>query len=348
MSVSVETPPSPITPVTPNPPLSTIPESLTTAPTPGISQPPPTASDDAGTPSSHRASKTSSQPASEAPITFKKEDHPMPWKDPSFAQKYKTAEIVTGHFARKLIEQTGLLATATANPPDPEKTSSSLAGEATGLTPLRILDNACGTGVVSKILYEGLDEERKKGLEVVCGDFSESMVEFVFKRINEEGWEGARGAVVDAQVRTSTSFFPLTSKSSFYLFLTWRTSLASLSFLFTPVNYGEPFTKRLIHWPGEQKTDLPDNHFTHVITNFAIMGMPDGIGALKGIILSHQLYYPHHPTNKINLPQQNATASFNLPASSPSPPGLTPAGSPTSGPPSQPFPAPLLSPLTPP
>ncbi|KAL9043447.1 MAG: hypothetical protein Q9214_003368, partial [Letrouitia sp. 1 TL-2023] len=199
MSLSVENPPSPITPVTPNPPLSTIPESITTAPTPGISKPPPTASDDAGTMNSPRTSETSSQPATEEPITFKKEDNPMPWKDAGFAQKYKTAEIVTGHFARKLIEQTGLLAAAAAKPSDPEKASSPAAGEATGLTPLRILDNACGTGVVSKILYEGLDEERKKGLEVLCGDFSESMVEFVFKRINEEGWEGARGAVVDAQ-----------------------------------------------------------------------------------------------------------------------------------------------------
>ncbi|KAL9610126.1 MAG: hypothetical protein Q9167_005146, partial [Letrouitia subvulpina] len=198
MSLPVETPPSPITPATPNPPLSTIPESLTTAPTPSISQPPPTASNDTGTTSSPRASETSSQPATEEPITFKKDDHPMPWKDAGFAQKYKTAEIVTGHFARKLIEQTGLLGAA-VQPSDPEKSSSPSAGEATGLAPLRILDNACGTGVVSKILYEGLDEERKQGLEVVCGDFSESMVEFVFKRINEEAWEGARGAVVDAQ-----------------------------------------------------------------------------------------------------------------------------------------------------
>lgn len=155
----------------------------------------------------------------------------MPWKDAGFAQKYKTAEIVTGHFARKLIEQTGILATAAANPSDSEKVSSPAAREATGLTPLRILDNACGTGVVSKILYEGLDEERKKGLEVVCGDFSESMVEFVFKRINEEGWEGARGAVVDAQVRAFISFSLLKSKSPSHQFSSHGKHLLSHTYL---------------------------------------------------------------------------------------------------------------------
>ena len=62
-----------------------------------------------------------------------------------------------------------------------------------------VLDNACGTGIVSKRLWEILDEQGRVGLRLVCGDFSPSMVEWTRVRSGEEGW-GARVEVVDAMV----------------------------------------------------------------------------------------------------------------------------------------------------
>jgi len=103
------------------------------------------------------------------------------FNDPKIGERYKSVERATGHFARSLLRQAGL-------------------PQAANKTPLVILDNACGTGVVSAQLYEMLDEDRQAKMEVICGDYSEQMVRFVRQRIEENGWKGATAQVVDAQV----------------------------------------------------------------------------------------------------------------------------------------------------
>jgi ubiquinone/menaquinone biosynthesis C-methylase UbiE len=97
------------------------------------------------------------------------------------AQLYEGAENITGPHARLLLEQAGL-----------SKTQS----------PLVILDNACGTGVVSSYLYDSdlLDVGTKDNLQLTCGDFSESMVQAVKERIERSHWKGAKAQIVDAQV----------------------------------------------------------------------------------------------------------------------------------------------------
>lgn len=114
--------------------------------------------------------------------THKKPDD---WASSYFRQedmgrRYKNAEIITGAFARTLIEKAGLL--------EPEQGS------------LAILDNACGTGVVTNALHALLDQETKERMDLLCGDFSEPMLETLSKRIADNGWERTKARSVDAQV----------------------------------------------------------------------------------------------------------------------------------------------------
>lgn len=103
------------------------------------------------------------------------------FNDPQIGERYKGVERATGPFARSLLQQTGL-------------------PQAANNAPLVILDNACGTGVISAQLYEMLDEDRRAKVQVICGDYSEQMVRAVRQRIEESGWKGATARLVDAQV----------------------------------------------------------------------------------------------------------------------------------------------------
>ncbi|RPD55703.1 S-adenosyl-L-methionine-dependent methyltransferase [Lentinus tigrinus ALCF2SS1-7] len=128
----------------------------------------------------------------------------MDWQDPETAKKYKEkAETLTGPFALQLVRQCGL-------------------DRVDGSSELVILDNACGTGIVTHHIYETLSPAAKAKLQVVCGDLSPWMVKSVQERIGQNGWAGASAKVVDA----------------------WR-------------------------------MDLPSNHFTHVLTNFALTDFAD-------------------------------------------------------------------------
>ncbi|TFK81140.1 S-adenosyl-L-methionine-dependent methyltransferase [Polyporus arcularius HHB13444] len=127
----------------------------------------------------------------------------MEWQSPDIAKKYKAGEVLTGPFALHAIRQSGL-------------------DKADGSEELVVLDNACGTGVVTLNLYETLSPAAKAKLEVLCGDFSPGMVKSVQERIEQNGWTGASAKPVDAQ-----------------------------------------------------RMDLPSNHYTHVFTNFALVGVAD-------------------------------------------------------------------------
>ncbi|KAF8816068.1 S-adenosyl-L-methionine-dependent methyltransferase [Phlegmacium glaucopus] len=83
----------------------------------------------------------------------------------SFAKDYTIAERATGPPARTLLLQAGLLSESIHSDSD-----------------YTILDNACGTGVVTAALYETFKGKEGK-LNLVCGDFSAQMVEFVKERI---------------------------------------------------------------------------------------------------------------------------------------------------------------------
>lgn len=98
----------------------------------------------------------------------------------SNARRYKPTERITGPFARNLIQQVGVLQA--------------------DIGPLIVLDNACGTGIVSSELYEMLDESARNSLQLTCGDISEGMVQAVQERIVDSDWKGAKAQFVDSQV----------------------------------------------------------------------------------------------------------------------------------------------------
>lgn len=102
--------------------------------------------------------------------------------DPKIARNFKAMEPTVSPFARALILQ--------AFHQDVDNIRK----------PLTILDNACGTGIISEQLFDILGESTKKGMKLVCGDLSEVMVNYVKEKIEEKGWKNAEARVVDAMV----------------------------------------------------------------------------------------------------------------------------------------------------
>ncbi|KAJ6013872.1 hypothetical protein N7540_008463 [Penicillium herquei] len=105
------------------------------------------------------------------------------FNDPNFIKSYENGERVTGTFAEVLIEQSGIVASSRA---DPE------------CSPV-ILDNACGTGVVSSILHRDIDDHVKGNWKLTCGDLAEGMLEYARRRIQREKWINSDVKTVDIQ-----------------------------------------------------------------------------------------------------------------------------------------------------
>lgn len=105
------------------------------------------------------------------------------FKSEAFAAQYKVAEAFTGPFGQSLIEQTKLLEDAKARPDQP----------------LFVLDNACGTGIISSLLNEKLDSSIKRKWKLTCGDISTPLLEYTGRRMKEEDWQNAETKVVNAQ-----------------------------------------------------------------------------------------------------------------------------------------------------
>ncbi|KAI4272855.1 MAG: hypothetical protein L6R38_006493 [Xanthoria sp. 2 TBL-2021] len=94
-------------------------------------------------------------------------------------RRYRNAEVVTAPFGRSLIEKAGLLSPNLDN--------------------ITILDNACGTGVVSSALHEMMPLSTKGRMKLTMGDFSEPMLKVARERCEAEGWVHTEGRIVDAQ-----------------------------------------------------------------------------------------------------------------------------------------------------
>ncbi|KAJ7248968.1 S-adenosyl-L-methionine-dependent methyltransferase [Mycena rebaudengoi] len=78
--------------------------------------------------------------------------------------------------AKALLAQSGLLASPSPN--------------------VVVLDNACGSGVITRLLFDTIGNDR--GVRVVCGDLEERMIQFVSERIKANAWN-AEAKIVDAQ-----------------------------------------------------------------------------------------------------------------------------------------------------
>lgn len=125
-------------------------------------------------PSTNQSENESSAP------TKQKDWNESYFKQKDMARRYKNAEVITGPFAKTLIQQAGLL-------------------DANDVSQLTILDNACGTGVVAAAIHDLLDSSTKKRMKLTCGDFSEPMLQAVKERIEENGWNNTEARMVDAQ-----------------------------------------------------------------------------------------------------------------------------------------------------
>ncbi|KAF8146335.1 hypothetical protein K438DRAFT_1781110 [Mycena galopus ATCC 62051] len=86
-------------------------------------------------------------------------------------------EEITGVVAKAMLEQSGLL-------PTPPKNA-------------QVLDNACGGGVVTSILFNVIG--KNSDVHIVCGDLEEYVVNSTAEHIKANGWN-AEATVADAQV----------------------------------------------------------------------------------------------------------------------------------------------------
>jgi hypothetical protein len=66
--------------------------------------------------------------------------------------------------------------------------------------PFKLLENACGLGVVAPVLQQIIKPEVLKKSSILCGDFSDQAIEMVKNRIAREGWLNTEATTVDAQV----------------------------------------------------------------------------------------------------------------------------------------------------
>ncbi|KAK4151020.1 S-adenosyl-L-methionine-dependent methyltransferase [Chaetomidium leptoderma] len=66
-------------------------------------------------------------------------------------------------------------------------------------TPFKLLENACGAGVVAPVLQQTVKPEVLKQSSIVCGDFSDQVIGLAKRRMESEGWINTEVTKVDAQ-----------------------------------------------------------------------------------------------------------------------------------------------------
>ena len=103
------------------------------------------------------------------------------WENKSTVSWFQKAEVCVLPTSIGLVRHAGLL----------DRTDSN------SDTSLTILDNACGTGVITSLLQK--ESHLKDRCEITCADLSSAMVDAVKIRMVEESWKGVIAVVADAQ-----------------------------------------------------------------------------------------------------------------------------------------------------
>jgi SAM-dependent methyltransferase len=67
-------------------------------------------------------------------------------------------------------------------------------------SPVKILDLACGTGAVVKEIYDAVPREKWPEVNILAGDTSDPMLEFLHERAEMQGWSGVETRKVDGGV----------------------------------------------------------------------------------------------------------------------------------------------------
>jgi ubiquinone/menaquinone biosynthesis C-methylase UbiE len=110
------------------------------------------------------------------------------WKDKASAEKYARAELATRPFADLLVQTSKLPA---ARPEDE----------------VYVIDIAAGTGAVEAAIYDALPKEKLDTVKVLGTDLSQSMLDYLEARGEQEGWEGLETKIVDGTVSLVWSAF---------------------------------------------------------------------------------------------------------------------------------------------
>ncbi|EXJ73500.1 uncharacterized protein A1O5_03261 [Cladophialophora psammophila CBS 110553] len=95
-----------------------------------------------------------------------------------FDKMFSQADSIMGLFADMLLQH--------ASFPPSDKTQ------------LIVLDQACGSGVVSSHIMSKLSQEAKPSLDLTCADISDAMISNVARRINASGWTNVTAVKADA------------------------------------------------------------------------------------------------------------------------------------------------------
>ena len=90
------------------------------------------------------------------------------FNDPQFVKMYKMGEKFTGTWARELLER------------------AHFKDDLSKMQKLVVLDNACGTGIVSAKLMAMADDSAASKVDLTCADFSDAMLDVIKKRIETE------------------------------------------------------------------------------------------------------------------------------------------------------------------
>ncbi|OQV00420.1 Methyltransferase domain-containing protein [Cladophialophora immunda] len=99
--------------------------------------------------------------------------------DPAqFDKMFSQADRIMGPFAEVLLRQANF-------PP-------------VGDSRLVVLDQACGSGVVSSHIMSRLSTEGKSRLDLTCADISDAMISNVSRRIETSGWDNVSAVKADA------------------------------------------------------------------------------------------------------------------------------------------------------
>ncbi|OAP55406.1 hypothetical protein AYL99_10379 [Fonsecaea erecta] len=136
----------------------------------------------------------------------------------NFTKVYaEAAEKMTGHFAGLLIKQIKL-----EEVPDD--------------TELIVLDQACGTGVVSERLVSALNNNQKANLDLTCADFSDTMIDFVGPRVRTLGVKCAQVIKADAMDTKlpSNKFTHVLLNFGPMIFSNWKVGMAELHRILQP------------------------------------------------------------------------------------------------------------------
>ncbi|KXG46242.1 uncharacterized protein PGRI_050980 [Penicillium griseofulvum] len=105
------------------------------------------------------------------------------FKSEAYANSFKRGEMITRPFAELLVDQSKVISESKANPDQP----------------LVILDNACGTGIISSILNDKVGDIVKEKWKLTSGDISSAIIEYTKLRIQQEDWKNTETKILDAQ-----------------------------------------------------------------------------------------------------------------------------------------------------